>query len=175
MNTSSRFIVALHIMTFLASRELSFGKEATGLVSSDQLGMSVNTNPVLIRRLLAQLRKAGLVLSERGRNGGTELALPPDKISLLDIFNAVEKGPLFQMHYGDPSEFCPVGSNIQDCVCSVFSEAEDAMKNVLAGRNLEDVALEIIEMSGVRELIDRGRTFEEVKAIMMERAGMTQL
>lgn len=174
MNSSSRFTVALHIMTYMASRELAFGKERCGLVSSDELAESVNTNPVFIRRLMSQLREGGVVISERGRNGGSTLAKLPGNISLLEIYNAVEKGSMFHMHYGDPNEICPVGSNIQDCVCSVFTEAEDAMKKVFASRTLESIALEIIELSGVSDLIRQGKTFEEVKAIMMEKAAMMQ-
>ena len=175
MNSSSRFIVALHIMTFLASKVVAFGKEVVGLTSSEDMAMSVNTNPVFIRRLLAQLAKAGLVVTERGRYGGTSLAKSPDQINLLEIYDAVEKGSVFQMHYGDPSDFCPVGSNIQDCMCSVFTDAENAMKQVLGNRTLESVALEIIEMSGVGEMIAQGMSYEEVREVMMAKAGMLQV
>ena len=174
MNTSSRFIVALHVMTIMASKLLTFGRGASGLCNSDELATSVNTNPVFIRRLLAQLGKAGLVITERGRKGGTSLAKPPAAISLLDIYNAVEKGSVFQMHHGNPNAYCPVGSNIQECVLSVFNEAENAMKKVLEERSVEAVALEIIEMSGIRNLIDQGLSYEEVKLLMMEKAGIAQ-
>ncbi len=172
MNTSSRFIVALHILTYIAARIVAFGKEATGLIRSDELAMSVNTNPVFIRRLVAQMGSAGLIHAERGRNGGITLAKAPGQITLLDIYDAVEKGSIFQMHYNDPSAHCAVGSNIQDCVCGIFTEAEDAMRAVLGKRNLEEIAKEIIELSGVKQMIEAGKSFDEIRAIMLERAGM---
>lgn len=172
MNTSSRFIVALHIMAFMASKLLTFGKEVACRVSSQDLAMSVNTNPVFIRRLLSRLGRAGLVTAERGRNGGVWLAKHPDEINLKTIYEAVEGGPLFPMHSSDPSPYCPVGSNVQMAVQSVFTEAEDAMKESLASRSLSDVANEIVESSGVREMVEQGMSFEEIKAVMMKRAGL---
>lgn len=142
MNPSSRFVVATHILT-----GLHLITEHSGLksVTSDTIAESVNTNPVVIRRLLGQLRKAGLVRSQSGARGGFSIALPVEKISLLDVYRATEDGSLFHFHYTEPNQICPVGCTIQESMKSVCSEAEEAVANVLENRTIADLAAEMME------------------------------
>ena len=57
----------------------------------------------------------------------------------------------------------------------MFTDAENAMKQVLENRTLESVALEIVEMSGVREMIEQGMSYEEIREVMMAKAGLVQV
>ena len=106
MQFSSRFTIAVHIL--LAVNEF----EGQFKTTSNFLGSSVNVNPVIIRKTLGQLKDAGLVTVEAGV-GGASLAKYPKKISLWDIFCAVEdkKEELFHFHE-NPNPDCPVGANI---------------------------------------------------------------
>ena len=82
-------------------------------ITSDFLASSVNVNPVVIRRLLQQLKKAGIINVKRG-SGGAYIEKPLDEITLLDVYNAVEcidNGNLFHFHE-NPNSRCPVGRNI---------------------------------------------------------------
>lgn len=83
MQFSSRFTIAVHIL--LAVNEF----EGQFKTTSFFLGNSVNVNPVIIRKTLGQLKAAGLVTVEAGV-GGAALAKEPKKITLWDIFCAVE-------------------------------------------------------------------------------------
>ena len=83
MQISSRFSVGVHVLTLLASNP------AGELLTSDRLANSVNTNPVVIRRILGQLKKAGLV-EVRAAAGGTYLRRDPATITLLDVYRAVD-------------------------------------------------------------------------------------
>jgi Rrf2 family protein len=125
MNVSTRFTVALHILTLLAS---SRGEPLT----SEYIAGSVNTNPVVIRRLLGLLRNLGLVSSQPGKGGGWELCVDPDSITLAEVRRAVNEGSPFSMHNQPPNPACPVGRNIQGALSGVYGKAERAMEHELA-------------------------------------------
>ena len=164
MNTSSRFVVATHILAALAIKKHQPMK-------SDLLSWSVNTNPVVIRRILGMLRNAGLVITQTGPEGGSRLARSAERITLLDVYQAVEDGSLFHLHYRSPSQDCPVGTNIQHCLGGVVSEAELAMKKVLASKTVADVAGEILVRSGIMEKISSGLTIEKLEQDYTFRSG----
>ncbi len=155
MNTSSRFVVAIHV---LAAMALDSDKP----LKSERLSRSVNTNAVVIRRILGLLRAAGLVVSQAGPDGGFRLARESRAISLLDIYQAVEEGELFHMHYSEPSCDCPIGAYVQDSLGQVFKDADTAMKKVLRGQTLATVTREILQRSGISEKLDEGWTIDEL-------------
>ena len=125
MNLSTRFTVALHTLTLLAS---SPGQALT----SEYIAGSVNTNPVVVRRILGALRKLGMVSSQPGTGGGWELAANPDRLTLADVRRAVEEGSPFSMHSQPPNPRCPVGRNIQRALQPVYDRAEKALEDSLA-------------------------------------------
>ena len=130
MNVSTRFTVALHILTLLAS-----GKSEP--MTSEYIAGSVNTNPVVVRRLMAMLRKAGFVSSQPGNGGGWELACRPDRLSLADIRQAVHEGSPFSMHSQAPNPCCPVGKNIQSVLTPHYERAEAALQAELAKTTIQ--------------------------------------
>lgn len=132
MTISSRFAVAVHVLTMLATSE---GEPVT----SERLAASVNTNPAVIRRLLCQLARAGLTTSRLGAGGGALLARPAAEVTLLDVYRAVEGGDLFALHPGDPDPACPVGRHIQTVLTEATDSARRAMESALGARTLADV------------------------------------
>lgn len=124
MGTSSRFAVAVHVLTLLAQG----GGEP---VTSEYIAGSVNTNPSLIRRLLSALARAGLTTSQLGTGGGALLARPASEITLLDVYRAVDEGELFGMHREPPNPSCPVGRNIQAELQLRFDSASRALEGEL--------------------------------------------
>ncbi|CCQ96475.1 putative HTH-type transcriptional regulator YwnA [[Clostridium] ultunense Esp] len=122
---SSKFSIAVHILSLLAISS----KHCTG----DFIAASVNTNPVIIRRIMGMLKKAGLVEVRPGV-GGASLLKDPDQISLLDVYHAVEvveDGQLFNFH-DQPNPQCPVGRNIESVLRAEMMEAQHAMEQRLA-------------------------------------------
>ena len=140
MNTSSRFVVATHILTALHILR----ERGIDAVKSDFLAESVNTNPVVIRRILGHLRKSGLVVSQVGAGGGFSLGRSAGSMSLLDVHRAVEEGSLYHFHYKEPNQDCPIGCTIQDVLQSVFSDAERAVEGVLRSKTLLEMAEEMM-------------------------------
>lgn len=134
MLSSSRFVVAIHALSVLAR----FGKE--GPVCSSMIASSVQTNPVVIRRLMAELERAKLVRSTSGRSGGFQLDRQPSGITLADIYNAVEDDAVFRMHKIDMDSKCPVAAHMKKILVEPFRAAEDALSTSLARTTLHDVA-----------------------------------
>ena len=162
MNTSSKFVVATHILAMLAGRKLVFGDQ--GDLSSEQISYSVNTNPVVIRRLMSKLSENGLVYSKPGPHGGSHLAKEPGQIKLSEIYDVVEGGQLFHMHYSQPNPICPVGSHIQDSLAQLLSRAEEAFRTILETKTLLDISQEVMNKS--EHLKDK--TPEEIRQMWQE-------
>src|SRR6185437_5159554 len=99
----------------------------------------VNTNPVVIRRILGLLSRAGLLSSQPGTGGGWQLRHAPEEITLLAIYRAVDEGRLLALHHRSPNPACLVGRNIQHTLEDIFGEAEQALEQVLAGQTVAQV------------------------------------
>ncbi|MBM3520571.1 MAG: Rrf2 family transcriptional regulator, partial [Alphaproteobacteria bacterium] len=105
---------------------------------------SVRTNPVVIRRLMTELEKAGLVRSVAGRSGGFHLQRPADQITLADIYHAVEDDAIFRMHRTDPESKCPVAVQIGKVLAAPLRAAEGALATSLARTTIRDVTEAIV-------------------------------
>lgn len=77
MQTPSKFAMSLHVLAMLDVLD-------GAAPSSALLAASVGTHPVLVRRLLGALRRAGLVRTVRGARGAA-LARPAREITLLEV------------------------------------------------------------------------------------------
>ena len=134
MQISSRFTLAVHIFACIDVFKDDYK------VTSDFLAGSTNVNPVIVRKILGQLKAAGLVEVARG-SGGASIPKPLGEISFLDIYNAVEcieKGELFHFHE-NPNAECPVGRNIHVVLDDKLMRVQKAMEAELSSITLEDV------------------------------------
>ncbi|MBK7708142.1 MAG: Rrf2 family transcriptional regulator [Acidobacteria bacterium] len=132
MAANSQFSIAVHVLAMLA-------KSCDERIKSDYLAKSVNTNPVVIRRLLCSLHEANLVVSQTGACGGTCLSKKAEDISLLEVFNAVAKSEVFSLHPNTPNQDCFVGRNIQRVLGGLQTEIDRAIEEKLALYTLRDV------------------------------------
>lgn len=135
MKITSRFTIAIHMFACIDT----FGDKRK--ITSDFLADSVNTNPVVIRKILGQLKSAGLINVKRGSGGCTSIAKPLEEITLLDIYRAVEclaDGGLFHFHE-EPNPDCPVGQNIHKILDSKLTDIQNAMEAEMAKYTLADV------------------------------------
>ena len=112
----TKFSVALHILIYIS--------ETDKVVSSELLAKSVNTNSSYIRKILAVLKKGGLIESQQGKTGIT-LAKEPKYITLSEIYQIIYPDKyLVNIHEGANKE-CPVGLNIENLLQPVFNEAQE--------------------------------------------------
>lgn len=135
MQISSRFTIAVHILICIETLKEDYK------ITSDFLASSVNVNPVVIRRLLQQLKKAGIINVKRG-SGGAYIEKPLDEITLLDVYNAVEcidNGNLFHFHE-NPNSRCPVGRNIHSVLDRRLDSIQQAMEREMSSVTLQDIA-----------------------------------
>nr|WP_300664146.1 Rrf2 family transcriptional regulator [uncultured Acetatifactor sp.] len=143
MQISSRFTLAVHIFACIDVFKDDYK------ITSDFLAGSTNVNPVIVRKILGQLKAAGLVEVARG-SGGASIPKPLSEISFLDIYNAVEcveNGELFHFHE-NPNTDCPVGRNIHAVLDDKLMRVQKAMETELSSITLEDIRRD------TKELID---------------------
>ena len=138
MQISSRFTIAIHIFACVET----FGEEYK--ITSDFLASSINVNPVIIRKILSQLRNAGLIEVARG-TGGTTVTRPFSEITFYDVYEAVdllEEGMLFHFHE-NPNPCCPVGKNIHMALDDKLVCIQKAMENEMKKFSIADVVCQI--------------------------------
>jgi DNA-binding IscR family transcriptional regulator len=105
----------------------------------------VNTNASLVRRLLSQLTRAGLTTSQMGIGGGALLARPADRITLRDVYRAVDEGEIFALHREQPNPACSVGRNIQSALETRFDAATRTLEQELDRTTIAGMAADINE------------------------------
>ena len=134
MQISSRFTIALHIFTCVDTFKDDYK------VTSDFLASSINTNPVIVRKILTQLKKAGLINVARG-TGGIQLTRDLSEITFFDVYEAidpVEDGDLFRFHEA-PDPNCPVGRNIHALLDNKLKSIQNAMEAEMKKYTLLDL------------------------------------
>jgi Rrf2 family protein len=129
--TNTQFAVAVHLLTLLAL-------SPDALQSSEEMAGSVGSNPVHIRRVLGLLRRAGLVESRPGPNGGWRLLRDPDATSLGDVWRAVDATEhVLGLHGANPD--CPVGREVQLALVDVDRRAAKALAEELDRSTIAEV------------------------------------
>ena len=144
MQISSRFTIALHIFACVDT----FKEEYK--VTSDFLAASINTNPVIVRKILLQLKNAGLINVARGTGGITFTRSSAD-ITFFDVYEAiepVETGDLFHFHEA-PNPECPVGRNIHGLLDGKLLAIQSAMETEMKKYTIADIH------NGMQELLEK--------------------
>jgi len=126
MFANSHFALATHVVVALALRD---GSPAT----SAELARSINTNAAFLRMLLGRLREAGLIEVALGKGGGARLARSASKLTLADVYHAVERQPPARLHRCEPNRSCIVGRNILPVLQGVVHDVEAAALGRLEG------------------------------------------
>ncbi|MDQ3634147.1 MAG: Rrf2 family transcriptional regulator [Acidobacteriota bacterium] len=142
MASNSQFAIAVHILTMLA-------KDSDVMLKSEYIAESVNTNAVVIRRLLCDLQNADLVVSQKGATGGTRLAKKAENIKLNDVYEAVSHGEVFSLHRQKPNQDCPVGKNIEAVLCNLQKDIGQVIEAKLVQYSLSDVIEFVEEEKGI--------------------------
>lgn len=108
-------------------------------MTSEFLAGSIGCNPVIVRNLMMDLKKAGLISVRRGP-GGVEVTRPLDQITFRDVYDAVEprKDRLFNFHE-NPNPLCPVGQNIHQALDGKLLDIQKQFQEDLRGHTLAEV------------------------------------
>ena len=141
MAANSRMTIAVHALAWMALAQ----RQGHAVLTSNQVADSVNTNPVIIRRCLGDLRQAGLVSVRHGAGAGWSLARAPAEITLLEVYDAVGQESPFGLHHTEPNLDCPVGKGIRPALGHVYGQIEQALRSELAVVSVADVLRETLQ------------------------------
>lgn len=137
--------MALHALAVLAQSEEGY--------PSAFIASSVNTHAVFLRRILRDLVAAGLVVAREGRTGGYRLARPAERISLAEVYRAVEpEGPLAASP-AEPNARCPIGAGMRDAFLETASAAERGLLGALAERSVAELSRRALRHGKRRVLV----------------------
>jgi len=122
--SNTRFATLIHILTILA-------KNPDQWVNSTWIAASIGLNPVIVRKELLALQENGLVVSKKGKGGGSKLNKPCSEITMEDIYRVVRTtnalGKKNKCHDTD----CPIGKNINRELGKLFQEVDEILSNTL--------------------------------------------
>lgn len=134
MKRNSKLSLALHTLGHLAVEPDQPHTSAT-------IAKHHDTNDVVVRRVLGLLRKAGLVVSEKGHAGGWKLARPAEQITLADIYQALGERFMRQETKGEENPAtCLIERAVRGEVETALNEAEKVLVEKLRATNLSKIA-----------------------------------
>ncbi len=116
MKKSSKFSDILHVLLHMA--------DSNTPVTSETLAKAMRTNPVVVRRVMAGLREKGFVRSEKGHGGGWSLSCDLKKVTLLDVYKAVESPTLLAMTNRNETTECQIEKAVNSATGKAYDEAE---------------------------------------------------
>jgi Rrf2 family protein len=145
MKRDSRLSGVLHVLLHMAEHE--------GPATSEVLAKAMETNPVVIRRVLAGLRDHGYVRSEKGHGGGWTLARDLADITLRDIYTALDCPSLLAMRHRTESPRCLVEQTVNRVLSQAFEEAESLLLSRLGDVTLATLSADFHKRLAAR----RGR------------------
>jgi len=134
--------IAVHALAWMALAQ----RQGHAVLTSDQVAASVNTNPVIIRRSLGDLGRAGLVRVRHGAGAGWSLARAPEEITLLEVYDAVRQESPFGMHHAEPNLECPVGKGIRPALSQIYGGIEQTVRRELELVSVADVLRETLRV-----------------------------
>ena len=124
MKRNSRLFLALHSLAHMA-------EDPERTYTSDELAKHICTNPVVVRRVLGNLRKAGVLASKKGHAGGWRLAHTPETITLADVYLALD-GHLTVYSEEENAPACSTERALQEKISGVLKEIEQGLIQKLA-------------------------------------------
>jgi Rrf2 family protein len=139
---NSRLTIAVHVLAWLTLAQ----RQGREVLTSEQVAASVNTNPVIIRRCLGDLRRAGLVQVRHGSGAGWSLARPSEDITLLEVYDAVGPERPFSLHHTEPNLECPVGHGIRPALDQVYGQLDEVLRRELMLVSVDDVLRKTLQV-----------------------------
>lgn len=135
MSVNSQLTTAVHALCWI---ELA-ARRGESPLTSERVAESLASHPVLVRRILSYLRKAGIVSSGRGPGSGWRLARAAALLSLREVYEALEQGSAFALHPHEPKAQCPVGGGIRPVLREIYVDVDVAIAAELQRHTIADV------------------------------------
>jgi len=147
MKRDSRLSGVLHVLLHMAEHD--------GPVTSEVLAKAMQTNPVVIRRIMAGLREQGYVQSEKGHGGGWRIACDLSRVTLRDVYAALGEPVLLALGNRTEMPGCPVEQAVNAALNEAFRDAEAVLLE-----HLGKVTLAMLSADFHRRLKARGGNWQ---------------
>jgi len=135
LRSDSRLSRMLHVLVHM---HLLGGTE-----TSDTIALMLNTNPVVVRRTMAKLKKQGIVSSEGGPGGGWRLLRAPEDLTVFEIHRAITDASIFTMSLSSDHPTCPVERAVNSRLLHAFNKAEAVLADEFGQVTLADIARDL--------------------------------
>lgn len=135
MRRDSRLSGVLHVLLHMARHD--------GPSTSEVLAKAMDTNPVVIRRIMAGLRDQGYVQSEKGHGGGWTLACDLAKVTLRDVYAALGCPSLLAIGNRTEEPGCLVEQAVNAALGPTFRAAEELLLEKLGEVTLAELAKDV--------------------------------
>jgi Rrf2 family protein len=135
MKRNSKISVALHALVHLTKRNEP--------ITSQVLGECLNTNPVVIRRVLGELKALDIVSSVKGHGGGWLVTKDPKTITLYDVYDSLNERLLPSPFKLEDDDNCKVMNAIAGTMDDLLEEATKLLTKKLKKVSLEDIVKKI--------------------------------
>ena len=141
---TSDFIVAVHALVLLSHRD--------ELLSSETIAENVCTNPAVVRKVLSKLKKAGIVQSKGGAEGGYTFEGNPEKMTLKTVYDAIGESMVgSKWRSGDLDMDCEISSGMGTVIDEVFDKVDESCRNILDQITISRIEKQLTE-SGRKKL-----------------------
>jgi DNA-binding IscR family transcriptional regulator len=150
MRRDSRLSGVLHVLLHMAEHD--------GPLTSEEMAKAMDTNPVVIRRIMAGLRDEGYVRSEKGHGGGWTLACELSNVTLRDVYTALGCPSLLAIGNRTEAPGCIVEETVNAALDTSFQDAEALLLS-----RLDEVTLAMLSAGVCRRLAARSRSHRPEK------------
>ncbi len=136
MRQDTRLSRVLHVLLHMA--------ESEGPMTSQEIAAMLQTNPVVVRRIMAGLRDGGYLSADRGHGGGWRLARRLEEISLLDVYRCLGAPDLFAFGLSNPEPRCLVEQAVNQTLAATVAQARAALLAQFAEIRLSDIEADFL-------------------------------
>jgi DNA-binding IscR family transcriptional regulator len=137
---TSTFTLAVHALCWMEQA----ARQRESPLTSERIADSLASQPALVRRILAPLREAGIVVTGRGPGSGWALAIPAQELTLDRVRAALGGEAIFALHPHEPKDTCVVGHGIRPVLSSVYASVDRAIAAELARHSIADVLTSVL-------------------------------
>lgn len=129
---TGEFGIAVHAIVYLNHRKKT--------LSSDTVAQNVCTNPARVRKIMSKLKKAGLVYTKEGLEGGYSLDKDSSNINLRQISEALDINFVSSSwKSGNQSMECMICSGMADVMDNLYEELNEICKKRLEKITIDDI------------------------------------
>ena len=134
------FAIAVHALVFLEHKGI--------VISSEELAKNVCTNPARIRKVMAKLKRADLIRTKEGTEGGYLFFREAEEVTLAMVAEALQISFVStSWRSGSPEKKCCVASGMADVMAGIYGDLNACCKDLLKQRTIADVKRELFHFA----------------------------